>query len=98
MGLEAELTLYVSGATPGSLRATRNLERYCRERPEYAGRLRVVDLMADEGGDAPEILVTPTLLIEKSGYRRLLVGDFSCLAALDAALSPVASPSADRTA
>ena len=91
------LRLFVTGTTPRSARAIRNIRAICEE--NLAGRydLEVIDIYQHpEHVRAEQIIVTPTLVKQFPPPVRKLIGDLSdtarVLAALDivARLPPVA--------
>lgn len=72
------LVLFVAGEEANSRLARTNLAEFCAE--ELAGRceVREVDVFADvDEAVAHNILVTPTLVVEGPGPRRVLVGNLS---------------------
>ncbi|RZK21951.1 MAG: circadian clock protein KaiB [Hymenobacter sp.] len=82
---EAEylLHLYITGATPNSLRAVRNLKEICEE--YLAGRyeLLIIDIYQQPALAAQEqIVAAPTLIRLRPLPRRQLVGDLSNRAAV----------------
>ena len=77
---EAEylLHLYITGATPNSLRAVRNLKDICEQ--HLAGRyeLLIIDIYQQpELAQQEQILAAPTLIRVRPLPRRQLVGDLS---------------------
>jgi len=72
------LRLYVTGSTPNSLRAIRNLRRICEAHLEGRYELAVVDVyqQPDLAGQA-EIVAAPTLVKESPLPVRRLIGDMS---------------------
>ena len=75
---EYEFCLYVSGATPNSTRAVRNIKAICEE--FLAGRytLLIVDLYQQpELAQQAQIVAAPTLVRLLPLPRRRLVGDLS---------------------
>jgi circadian clock protein KaiB len=82
---EAEylLQLYITGATPNSMRAVRNLKDICEE--HLAGRyeLLIIDIYQQPELAAQEqIIAAPTLIRARPLPRRQLVGDLSNRAAV----------------
>jgi circadian clock protein KaiB len=72
------LSLFVTGSTPKSLRAIRNIRALCEE--TLAGRyeLKVIDIYQHPEQVKPEqIVVTPTLIIRLPLPLRILIGDLS---------------------
>ena len=73
-----EFYLYVSGATPNSTRALRNIKEICEQ--YLAGRyvLHIVDLYQQpELAQQEQIIAAPTLVRRRPLPRRQLVGDLS---------------------
>ena len=72
------LRLYVTGKTPTSVRALRNLRRLCDEELSGAYRLEVIDVLEHpQLAEDERILATPTLIRRLPPPLRRLVGDFS---------------------
>jgi circadian clock protein KaiB len=83
----AELTLFITGITPRSLRAIANVRAFCEE--ELAGNcdLEIVDLYQNPERAAPSnVIVCPTLVRSLPRPVRLLFGDLSDAAKLSAML------------
>jgi len=77
---EAEylLHLYITGATPNSMRAVRNLKEICEQ--HLAGRyeLLIIDIYQQpELARQEQIVAAPTLIRVRPLPRRQLVGDLS---------------------
>jgi circadian clock protein KaiB len=82
-----EFHLYVSGATPNSTRALRNIKEICEQ--YLAGRyvLHIVDMYQQpELAQQEQIIAAPTLVRRQPLPRRQLVGDLSNRAAVVAIL------------
>ena len=82
---EAEylLHLYITGATPNSMRALRNIKEICEE--HLAGRyeLLILDIYQQpELARQEQIIAAPTLIRQRPLPRRQLVGDLSNRAAV----------------
>jgi circadian clock protein KaiB len=78
-----EFYLYVSGATPNSTRALRNIKEICEQ--YLAGRyvLRIIDMYQQpELAQQEQIIAAPTLVRRQPLPRRQLVGDLSNRAAV----------------
>jgi len=76
--LHYEFYLYVSGATPNSTRALRNIKEICEQ--YLAGRyvLHIIDMYQQPELAAQEqIVAAPTLVRRQPLPRRQLVGDLS---------------------
>lgn len=72
------LSLFVSGSTPKSLRAIRNIRALCEERLHGSYDLRVIDIYQHpEQIKSERILVTPTLIKNRPLPLRTLTGDLS---------------------
>ena len=73
-----EFCLYVSGATPNSTRALRNIKEICEQ--YLAGRyvLHIVDMYQQpELAQQEQIIAAPTLVRRQPLPRRQLVGDLA---------------------
>jgi len=73
-----ELDLYVTGATPNSTRALRNIKEICEQ--YLAGRytLRIIDIYQEpQLAQQEQIIAAPTLVRRQPLPRRQLVGDLS---------------------
>jgi circadian clock protein KaiB len=84
------LRLFVTGTTPRSARAIRNIRAICED--NLAGRydLEVIDIYQHpEHVRAEQILVTPTLVKELPSPARKLIGDLSDTARVLAGLDIV---------
>jgi circadian clock protein KaiB len=72
------LSLFVTGSTPKSLRAIRNIRALCEERLHGRYELKVVDIYQHPEQVKPEkIIVTPTLIKKLPLPLRRLIGDLS---------------------
>ena len=72
------LTLYVTGATVGSLRAIANLKSICEQYLKGRYRLEVVDIYRrPDLLRRDQIVAVPTLIKKLPAPLRLLVGDLS---------------------
>lgn len=72
------LRLYVSGTTPKSSRAIRNLRKICDERLEGRCELEVVDVYQQPNVAIDEhVMATPTLVKKLPLPLRKLIGDLS---------------------
>ncbi len=72
------LCLYITGATPNSTRAVRNLKAICEE--HLAGRyeLQIIDIYQQpERAELEQLIAAPTLVKKRPGLVRRLVGDLS---------------------
>ena len=72
------LTLFVTGATPRSMRAVANVRNFCERELQGAYDLEVVDLYdAPERAQPANIIVAPTLIRHDPKPVKLLIGDMS---------------------
>jgi len=72
------LTLYITGQTPGSQRAIRNIKKICEEELKGRYELEIIDIYQQPGIVKTEkIVVTPTLIKKLPPPLRQLVGDMS---------------------
>ena len=72
------LSLFVTGSTPKSLRAIRNIRALCEDRLNDRYELRVIDIYQHPEQVKPEqIVVTPTLIKKLPLPLRKLIGDLS---------------------
>ena len=83
-----ELRLYVSGTTPKSAAAFRNIERLCEEHLSGRYHLEVVDLVKNpQLAQTDQILAVPTLVRKQPAPVRKIIGTLAntprVLAALD---------------
>jgi len=95
---EAEyvLHLYITGATPNSTRAVRNIKDLCEQHLKGRYELLIVDIYQQPGRAQDEQLVAaPTLVRRKPLPARRLVGDLSDRARVLAALGLPATPPPD---
>ncbi len=70
--------LYVTGATPNSTRAVRNIKEICEQ--HLAGRyvLRIIDMYQQpQLAKEEQIIAAPTLVRQQPLPRRQLIGDLS---------------------
>jgi circadian clock protein KaiB len=91
------LRLYVTGTTPKSLRAIRNIRELCEKKLQGRYELEVIDIYQQPGGiQADQILVTPTLVKKLPLPIRRLIGDLSdadrVLVGLDLIAQPDSNP------
>ena len=72
------LSLFVTGSTPKSLRAIRNIRTLCEERLSRRYELKVIDIYQHPDQVKPDqIIVTPTLIRKLPLPLRTLIGDLS---------------------
>ena len=75
---EYQLTLFITGGSPNSVRAINNLKAICEQ--YLAGRydLKVIDVYQNpEMAKQQQIIALPTLIKKQPGPLRRLVGDMS---------------------
>jgi circadian clock protein KaiB len=81
------LTLFVTGGTPRSLRAIANVRAFCESALPARYELEIVDLYEHpERAQPSNIVVSPTLVRSSPQPVRLLFGDMSDRAQLNAML------------
>jgi circadian clock protein KaiB len=79
------LTLFVTGATPRSLRAMSNVRDFCDNELGDDYDLEIVDLYeAPERAQPANVIIAPTLIRHRPRPLKLLVGDMSETARLRA--------------
>jgi circadian clock protein KaiB len=72
------LTLFVTGATPRSMRAVANVRDFCDRELQGVYDLDVVDLyQAPERAQPANVIVAPTLVRDHPKPVKLLIGDMS---------------------
>jgi circadian clock protein KaiB len=72
------LSLFVTGSTPKSIRAIRNIQTLCEEMLNGCYELKVIDIYQHPEQVKPEqIVVTPTLIKKQPRPLRILIGDLS---------------------
>ncbi|GAA4386551.1 circadian clock KaiB family protein [Hymenobacter koreensis] len=77
-GPEYVLHLYITGATPNSTRAVRNITDICEQYLKGRYELLVVDIYQQpQLAQQDQIIAAPTLVKKKPGLTRWLVGDLS---------------------
>lgn len=73
-----DLCLYVTGMTPHSARAIRNLREFCRRHLQGRHTLRIFDLYQQPGlAREEQLIAAPTLVKRAPLPLRRLVGDLS---------------------
>ncbi len=97
------LRLYISGSTPKSLRAVRNIRAICEEHLPGRYQLEVIDLHQNpEMARLAQIVLTPTLVKYLPLPQRRVIGDLSdtprVLAGLGSGthVSPASTPASGR--
>jgi circadian clock protein KaiB len=77
-GPEFLLHLYITGATPNSSRAVRNIKDICEQHLKGRYELLIVDVYQQpELAQEHDLIGVPTLIKLRPGLVRRLVGDFS---------------------
>jgi circadian clock protein KaiB len=72
------LRLYVSGMTPGSIRAIEKIKKICKEHLEGRYHLDVIDIYQQpEKGKGEQIIAVPTLIKKLPDPLRKFIGDLS---------------------
>lgn len=90
------LHLYITGATPNSLRAVRNIKEICEEHLPGRYELLIIDIYQQpELAKQEQIVAAPTLIRQRPLPRRQLVGDLSNRAAVLISLGVPQSGSAN---
>jgi circadian clock protein KaiB len=73
-----ELTLFVTGMTPRSMRAVTNVRNFCDRELNGAYDLEIVDLYVHPDRAQPaNVIVSPTLVRHEPKPVRIMVGDMS---------------------
>ena len=77
------LHLYITGATPNSMRAVRNIKEICEEHLAGHYELLIIDIYQQpQLAKDEQIVAAPTLIRQRPLPRRQLVGDLSNRAAV----------------
>jgi circadian clock protein KaiB len=77
-GSEYLLHLYITGATPNSARAVRNIKDICEQFLKGRYELLIVDVYQQpELAQEKDLIGVPTLIKMRPGLVRRMVGDFS---------------------
>lgn len=77
-GAEYLLHLYITGATPNSTRAVRNIKEICEEHLKGRYELLIIDIYQQpERAQESQLIAAPTLVKMRPGLIRRLVGDLS---------------------
>lgn len=72
------LVLYITGASPNSVRAVNNIKVICEEFLKGNYSLEIIDVhQTPEVAQNEQIIALPTLIKKGPGPRRRLVGDLS---------------------
>ncbi|MFP4053042.1 MAG: circadian clock KaiB family protein [Phycisphaerae bacterium] len=77
-GSQLNLTLYVAGDRPNSLKAQANLRAICEEAIPGGAEVEVVNVLADFARAAEHgIVVTPTLIVDRGNTSTVVIGTLS---------------------
>ena len=77
-GAEYILHLYITGATPNSTRAVRNIKEICEQYLKGRYELLIIDIYQQpERAQEEQLIAAPTLVKKRPGLVRRLVGDLS---------------------
>lgn len=72
------LKLYITGQTPNSVRAIKNLEEICKRELDGQYELRVIDVLKEpQLAEDDKIIAVPTLVKELPPPLRMIIGDLS---------------------
>ena len=72
------LHLYITGATPNSTRAVRNIKDICEQYLKGRYELLIIDIYQQpERAHEDQLIAAPTLIKKRPGLVRRLVGDLS---------------------
>ncbi len=75
---EYSLHLYITGATPNSTRAVRNIKEICEQYLKGRYELIIIDIYQQpELAQQEDLIGVPTLIKRRPGLVRRLVGDLS---------------------
>jgi circadian clock protein KaiB len=75
---EYSLHLYITGATPNSTRAVRNIKEICEQHLKGRYELVIIDIYQQpELAQQEDLIGVPTLIKRRPGLVRRLVGDLS---------------------
>ena len=87
---DTRFVLYVAGDTARSTRAATSLRRLCATAGIDAAALEIVDVVArPDLADQAGILATPTVVVDRDGSTRRVIGDLSDIHRLASALDVV---------
>jgi circadian clock protein KaiB len=92
------LQLFISGSTPRSVRAIRNIRALCEERLQGRYELKVIDVYQHpERLQAERVVVTPTLVKKLPLPLRKIIGDLSDTERVLVALNIVPLPASAKS-
>ena len=73
-----EFVLYVAGELPNSQRALSNLQAFCRDELMTEFRIEILDVFKQpERALTDKILITPQLVVRRTGCRQVIIGDLT---------------------
>ena len=73
-----ELRLYIAGQTPGSVKALKNITRYCTENLDGKYSIEIIDLLENpQLAEGDQIFAIPTLVRKVPEPIRKIIGDLS---------------------
>jgi circadian clock protein KaiB len=72
------LRLFVSGMSPKSMIAIKNVKRFCEEQLRHTYSLEIIDIYKNpEAASENQIIFSPSLIKDFPDPRRTLIGNFS---------------------
>lgn len=81
------LKLFVTGRTPGAMRARQAVESLLETRPSDGIHIKIVDVLADPNAALTDnVYATPTIIRSGGGIERRLIGDLSSVEKLEIGL------------
>lgn len=81
------LKLFVTGRTPGAVRARQALEALLESHPDEDIAIKVIDVLADpDAALVDNVYATPTIIRSGGGVERRLIGDLSSVEKLEIGL------------
>jgi|GEM_PF-1856008 circadian clock protein KaiB len=81
------LKLFVTGRTPGAIRARLALESLLETHPDSGLDIKVIDVLADpDAALVDNVYATPTIIRSGGGIERRLIGDLSSVEKLEIGL------------
>lgn len=81
------LKLFVTGRTPGAVRARQALESLLESHPDADLNIEVIDVLADpDAALVDSVYATPTIIRTGGGIERRLIGDLSSVEKLEIGL------------
>ena len=75
---EFVLRLFITGATPNSLKAVSNIKRICEEHLRDRYFLEIIDVYQDEAiAETEQLIALPLLIKKQPSPEKRMIGDFS---------------------